>query len=93
MYRTLQSNASPTCQFGVSHYITTVFHDAIRGSMRKAIDEIRDGSFARMLDAEEAAGYPTVAGFYAEKNANIISRTEDDLKRVIRQPPAESAVR
>lgn len=85
MYKTLKANASPTCQFGVSHYIKTIFDDSIRANMKKAIDEIRDGTFARMLDAEEAKGYPTVAGFYAEKNANIITKTEDEIKCIIRQ--------
>lgn len=93
MYKTLKSNASPTCQFGVSHYIKTIFHDAISANMRKAIDEIRDGSFARMLDAEEAGGYPTVASFYAEKDANIVTETEEDIKRVIRQQATGPASR
>lgn len=93
MYKTLKANASPTCQFGVSHYIKTIFDDSIRAGMKKAIDEIRDGTFARMLDAEEASGYPTVTGFFAEKNANVLTETEDEIKRVIRQPPAESMAR
>lgn len=91
MYKTLKANASPTCQFGISHYIKTVFNDSIRASMKKAIDEIRDGTFARMLDDEEANGYPVVASFYAEKDANLITKIEDEIKSIIRKTKTEPA--
>ena len=75
--------------------ITAVDSDfvTISESLKKAIDEIRDGTFARMLDAEEAKGYPTVAGFYVEKDANLITKTEDEIKCVIRKTKAEPAAR
>lgn len=93
MYRTLRANASPTCQFGVSHYIKDVFSDSVKARMKAAVDEIRDGSFARMLDEEEAKGYPTTAAFHAEKGANIVSRTEDEVFQVIRKPKPATAAR
>ncbi len=86
MYKTLKANASPTCQFGVSHYIKGIFDESIKAKMKLAIDEIRDGKFAKMLDAEEAAGYPTVKAFHEEKGKNIITKTEDEVRKVIRKP-------
>ena len=55
-----QRNASPTCQFGIAaNFNGSDGHDPAE-RIKRIVAGIRDGSFAKRLDAEGRAGYPMV---------------------------------
>lgn len=85
IYNTLRSNASPTCQFGVATYIQKIYGDELRGRMRAALEEIQNGEFAGWLDKEEAAGYPAVNKFYADRETGVVTESERDVRTLIRK--------
>ena len=70
---------SHTSQFGqLTHGAQFIGADA-EALMRKAIAEIRDGTFARRWAAEQAAGSPTFQRLLGEALESPIARAEVDL--------------
>ena len=70
---------SHTSQFGqLTHGAQFIGADA-EALMRKAIVEIRDGTFAKRWSAEQAAGSPTFQRLLGEASASPIARAETDL--------------
>lgn len=86
IYNTLKSNASPTCQFGISHYIKDIFDESLKKKMEVALDEIQNNKFAELLDEEEAKNYPATKKFYSNRADNIISQSEREVNKLIRKP-------
>ena len=84
MYETLKNNASPTCQFGVVHYYDKIFEKRLLDKMEEVITNIQNGTFSNLLEIEEAKGYPTVKKHYSDKSHNLISKTEEEKKRIVR---------
>lgn len=85
LYKTLKKNASPTCQFGISHYIKDIFDENLERKMERALDEIQNNKFAEMLDREDSSNYSSTSEFYAQKSKNIISESENEVNKLIRR--------
>ena len=70
---------SHTSQFGqLTHGAEFIGADS-EALMRKAIDEIRDGTFARRWAAEQAAGSPVFQRLLDERLASPIATAENEL--------------
>ena len=70
---------SHTSQFGqLTHGAEFIGVDS-EALMRKAIDEIRDGTFARRWAAEQAAGAPVFQRLLGERLASPITTAENEL--------------
>ncbi|MGZ3510800.1 MAG: ketol-acid reductoisomerase [Candidatus Binataceae bacterium] len=70
---------SHTSQFGqLTHGAEFIGADS-EALMRKAIDEIRDGTFARRWAAEQAAGSPVFHRLLGERLASPIATAENEL--------------
>ena len=70
---------SHTSQFGqLTHGAEFIGADS-EALMRKAIDEIRDGTFARRWAAEQAAGAPVFQRLLGERLASPITTAENEL--------------
>jgi len=70
---------SHTSQFGqLTHGAQFIGADA-EALMRKAIAEVRDGTFARRWAAEQAAGSPTFKRLLGEASESPIARAETEL--------------
>jgi ketol-acid reductoisomerase len=70
---------SHTSQFGqLTHGAEFIGADS-EALMRKAIDEIRDGTFARRWAAEQAAGSPVFQRLLGERLASPIATAENEL--------------
>jgi ketol-acid reductoisomerase len=70
---------SHTSQFGQLTHGEEFIGEKATPLMRKAIAEIRDGSFARKWAAEQAAGAPTFRRLLSERLTSPISAAESEL--------------
>lgn len=70
---------SHTSQFGQLTHGEEFIGEKATKLMRKAIAEIRDGSFARKWAAEQAAGAPTFSSLLSERLTSPISAAESEL--------------
>lgn len=83
MYKTLFENASPTCKFGVSHYMKEIFTNDLKKKMKKIFKEIRNKTFLKLLDEEQKNNYESTNKFFLERHKNLISQTEQKLNKLI----------
>ena len=83
LYETLYENASPTCKFGVSHYMQEIFTPDLKRKMKKIFMEIRNKKFFQLLEKERKRNYKFTKNFFLQKNKNIISKTEKKLNKLI----------
>lgn len=70
---------SHTSQFGQLTHGPQFIGPEAEALMRKAIAEIRDGTFARRWSAEQAAGLPTFNRLLGEAFASPLARAEQEL--------------
>lgn len=83
LYKTLYENASPTCKFGVSHYMKEIFTSDLKKKMEKIFMEIRNKRFLKLLENEKKNNYKYTNDFFCERNKNYISKTEKKLNKLI----------
>lgn len=84
LHRMIETLASPACQFGIYTYAPRLVPDTMRQLIREVIREIRDGSFARELLAEQQAGYPRLRAMREAARRHALAETEARLRQMIR---------
>ena len=82
--RMIETLASPACQFGIYSYAPRVVPEEARRLIREILREIRDGSFARELLAEQRQGYPRLRAMRAAAGAHPLAAAEARLRELIR---------
>ena len=80
----IETLASPACQFGIYSYAPRLFPEEMRRAVKDVIREIRDGSFARELLAEQQRGYPKLKTMKDSARGDALAATEARLKQLIR---------
>jgi ketol-acid reductoisomerase len=83
LYKTLYENASPTCKFGVSHYMKEIFTNDLKKKMKKIFMEIRNKKFLKLLEKEQKNNYKYTNNFFAKRSKNSISKIEKKLNKLI----------
>jgi len=84
LYAMVEKHASPACQYGIHSYVRTLFDDDTRARVREIIREIKDGSFAAELVADQEAGHARLRQLVAEKRRSAVSEAETRLRDLIR---------
>ncbi len=72
---------SPTSQYGTLSRLEAALPAETRGCMEAALEEIKDGSFAREWETEQASGYPV---FTRLKQA-ALSHPLNEMERTVRR--------
>jgi ketol-acid reductoisomerase len=80
----IETLASPACQFGIYSYAPRLFPEEIRHAVKDVIREIKDGSFARQLLADQQQGYPKLRAFKDSARGHSLAATEARLRQLIR---------
>jgi ketol-acid reductoisomerase len=85
LYEMLRSHASPACQVGIAHHWTEATGpvEEVRQHMRRVLEHIRSGVFARHLADEERAGYPELTAWRSRQSPRLIEaerRLRDELR-------------
>ncbi len=84
LYNMIDTLASPACQVGIHFYARRVFPDEGRTLILQIIREIKDGSFARELQAEQQSQYARLRALKDEARAHGLSSVEKRLRELIR---------
>ena len=84
LHRMIETLASPACQFGIYSYAPRLFPDEMRRALKDVIREIKDGSFARQLLAEQQEGYPTLRTWKDAARGQALAAAEKRLRELIR---------
>jgi ketol-acid reductoisomerase len=80
----IETLASPACQFGIHSYAPRLFPEEMRRAVKDIIREIKDGSFARKLLAEQQQGYPRLRTLKDAARSHALAATEARLRQLIR---------
>jgi ketol-acid reductoisomerase len=91
LYAMVEKHASPACQYGIHAYVRKLFSEETRRSVRDIIREIRDGSFAAELVADQAQGHARLKEMVAEKRRSAVTDTEARLRGLFRFREQEEA--
>src|SRR5919108_3982866 len=83
LHRMIEPLASPACQFGIYSYAPRLFPDEMRRALKDVIREIKDGSFARQLLAEQQEGYPTLRTWKDAARGQALAAAEKRLRELI----------
>ncbi len=83
LYKMVDTLASPACQVGIHFYARRVFPEEGRALIRQIIREIKDGSFARDLLAEQGSQYGRLRALKEEARAHALTETEQRLRQLI----------
>ncbi len=83
LYNMVDTLASPACQVGIHFYAPRVFPEEGRALIRQIIREIKDGSFARELQAEQRSQYARLRALKEEARGHQLSRVEQRLRELI----------
>jgi ketol-acid reductoisomerase len=84
LHRMIETLASPACQFGIYSYAPRLFPDEMRRVLKDVIGEIKDGSFARQLLAEQQQGYRRLRTLKDTARNHPLTATELRLRQLIR---------
>jgi ketol-acid reductoisomerase len=84
LHKMIETLASPACQFGIYSYAPRLFPEEIRRTVKDVIREIKDGSFARQLLAEQQQGYPKLRTWKDAAREHALAATEARLRQLIR---------
>ncbi len=86
LYAMLERRASPAGRYGVlRHRETALDEEASRSRARQALERIRDGSFARELIDDGAAGHPELGRLTECARQLPLSRAEVALRTVLEE--------
>ncbi|MBI1929650.1 ketol-acid reductoisomerase, partial [Candidatus Poribacteria bacterium] len=83
LYQMVEKHASPACQYGIHSYSRKLFSEQTRKQIQKIIDEIKDGSFANELLAEQRSGYRKLKQMMQESRDSSLTHTEAELRERI----------
>ncbi len=79
---------SQTSQYGtLSRSENVPFEKDLRAFMERALAGIRDGSFVREWEREQAAGYPRFTKLREAAEKHPMSRAEEEMRRLLRLLP------
>lgn len=84
LHKMVDTLASPACQFGIYSYAPRLFPDEMRRAVKDVIREIKDGSFAQQLLAEQQQGYPKLKTLKDAARDHLLTATEARLRQLIR---------
>ena len=84
LHKMIETLASPACQFGIYSYAPRLFPDEMRRALKDVIREIKDGSFAVQLLAEQQQGYPRLRTLKDAARGHALAATEMRLRQLIR---------
>ena len=84
LHKMIETLASPACQFGIYSYAPRLFPEEMRRALKDVIREIKDGSFARQLLAEQQQGYPTLRTLKDAARGHALAAAETRLRQLIR---------
>jgi ketol-acid reductoisomerase len=84
LYGMIDSHASPACQVGIARHWKDALADepAVRRRIDAVLGAIRDGSFARYLQAEQRTNYPDLARWRDTRSAALIN-AEQRLREML----------
>lgn len=72
---------SPTSQYGTLTHMESCLPADLEYRMQSALDEIKDGTFAREWELEQAAGYPV----FSRLKQEALSHPLNDVERALRK--------
>jgi len=75
---------SPTSQYGTLSRMESALPAETRGCMEAALEEIRDGSFAREWESEQAAGYPVFTRLKQAALGHPVNELEEEVRKLTR---------
>lgn len=84
LYPMVETHASPACQYGIHSYVRKLFSEETRQRLRDIIREIKNGTFAAELVADQRQGHARLKQMVDEKRRSSISDAEERLRRLIR---------
>jgi ketol-acid reductoisomerase len=85
IHKIWEENASPTCRFGVMSNIDRVIpkSDANK-KMDETLNNIRSGTFKKMLDNEEGNNFNNLIEFDKANNSSLMYKTQINLNKIIK---------
>lgn len=84
LYDMIERHASPACQFGIHHYARQVVPEGTKDLIRRILREVKDGTFARELLADQQAGHARLKQMTAEAKASTLTAAEAALRAIIK---------
>ncbi len=81
---------SPTAQYGVLSRRKDAAGPELRKNMERALEQIRNGSFAREWAGEAAGGYPNFKRVRGEAAAHPINEADKSIRNAFQRTKAES---
>ena len=85
LYKTMQTNASPTAQYGISSSIKKVWSKELDINLKKQLNRIRCGKFSKEL-SKTMLSRKTIDQFLKSKVSKSIRDTENILKKKLNKP-------
>ena len=85
LYKTMQKNASPTCQYGIASSINKVWSKQLDATIRKQLNRIKSGKFKQELSNTKLAT-KTVKKYLNSKISKKIRAAEMNLKKKLNKP-------
>ncbi|HWP94846.1 MAG TPA: ketol-acid reductoisomerase [Gammaproteobacteria bacterium] len=79
----MRRSISPVAEYGDATRGPRVIDEHVRAEMRRILEEIRSGAFARELEAEIRAGSPVVARERERMRAHLIERVGERLRAMM----------
>ena len=73
---------SPTSQYGTLTHMESALPPETRLCMEAALEEIKDGSFAREWEVEQAAGYPVFTRLKQAALAHPVNEVEERVRKL-----------
>jgi ketol-acid reductoisomerase len=74
---------SPTSQYGTLTHMQSCLAADLEHRMQAALDEIKDGTFARQWELEQAAGYPVFSRLKREVSSHPVNEVERRIRSLL----------
>ena len=79
-----QSNASPTCQYGIASRYSEVLSQDPHLFIKSVIQDIRDGTFKKGLDHEARLSYPSVNKLWKKMQSKKLLKAHEWIHKNVR---------
>jgi ketol-acid reductoisomerase len=89
LYKSMQKNASPTCQYGIASSINKVWNSNLNKIIKNQHLRIKSGKFQKELSDTKLV-HKTLKKFLNSKISNQIKDTEKNLKKKLKKPKIEN---
>lgn len=83
--KVFQKNASPTCQYGIAVSFDNAMESSLTERAKEIIKNIRNGAFAKMLNEEGKANYPTVRKLWKTVDTEEINEAHKLIKSLFKK--------